>query len=179
MSGKLWLMDSTLPQLFEFVRCESGPSRGRGGAEMWLSLPHHEGFPLYVTVRATPLLADFIKGHSIYGEERDLDRSHYLEVTFRDDGTALISMQFQQILGSWWLCVVPQSQVTEWVRANVVEREYEVSYETRERGAIGIFEARTFKVRARDEEAACEAACAEANKQGYETRFPIVTRWKD
>lgn len=119
----LYLPDATLPQLFEFVRCESGPVRTRGGAELWLSLPHDHGFPLYITVRATPQLADFIAGNSIYGGERDLDRSHYLEVVFRDDGTALVLMQYQQILGSRWLCIVPQSQVTDWIRDNVTHKE--------------------------------------------------------
>jgi hypothetical protein len=178
--SKLYLPDATLPQLVEFVRFESGPSSHRlGGPEMWLSLPHDQGFPLYPTIRATPMLADFIKGNSIYGDERDLSRSHYIEVCFRDDGTALVLMKYQQILGSRWLCIVPQSQVIEWVRSNVVERDYEVSYETRTRGAIGIFECRTFKVRAIDETSARDAAREEANKQGYETRNPIVTRWKE
>jgi hypothetical protein len=59
------------------------------------------------------------------------------------------------------------------------EREYEVSYETRARGAIGIFECRTFTVRACSEACAHDAAREEANKKGFETRNVIVTRWKD
>ncbi len=90
---------------------------------MWLRLPDGQNFPLYTTVRAMPRLAEFIAGNSIFGDERNLDRSHYLEIVSRDDGTALVLMQYQQIIGSRWLCIVPKSQVSEWVRASVLTEE--------------------------------------------------------
>lgn len=119
--SNLYMPDATLPQLFEFVRCEADPVRRGHGAELWLRLPQDHNFPLYTTVRATPRLAEFIAGNSIYGSERDLDRSHFFEIIFRDDDTALVVMQYQQILGSRWLCVVPKSHVLDWVSDNIEE----------------------------------------------------------
>jgi len=115
---KLYMPGATLPELFEFVRCESSAVRSRRGAELWLRLPVNLGFPLYMTVLATPRLAEFMKANSIYGDEPNLDQSHYLEAFFRDDGTALIEFKYQQIIGSRWLCIVPQSQVTEWMQTH-------------------------------------------------------------
>jgi hypothetical protein len=110
---------ATIADLFTFVRCEKASCQLRAPDEMWLCLPHNEELsaPLYVTVRATPALAQFIRNNSIYGNEHTLDRSHYLKVTFRDDDSALISMQYQQIIGSRWLCVVPQDDVRAFVAA--------------------------------------------------------------
>lgn len=48
--------------------------------------------------------------------------------------------------------------------------KYSVPFETRKRGAIGIFETRTYTVEADDEERAREAAFASAQAEGYETR---------
>lgn len=117
--SKMYMPGATLPELFDFVRCEAGPGRSRHGAELWLSLPHGEDFPLYITVRATPRLAEFIAAHSIYGGQPNLDRDHFLQVVFRDDDTALVVIRYQQILGSGWLCIVPKAAVTEWARSIV------------------------------------------------------------
>ena len=50
--------------------------------------------------------------------------------------------------------------------------KYRVTYEVRERGAIGIFWLLPIDVEATDEEAAQRAAFNEAQKRGYETRNP-------
>ena len=117
---QLYMAGATLPQLLEFVRYEAEPVRSRRGNELWLSLPHDYGFPLYTTVRATAELKDFVARNSIYGDEHDLDKSHYLEAVFRDDETALVVLKYQQILGSRWLCIVPQAQIFDFVRDNPV-----------------------------------------------------------
>jgi hypothetical protein len=53
-----------------------------------------------------------------------------------------------------------------------------VTYETRQKGAIGIFQAREFEVQAPDEGAAREAALKSLDEQGYEPRFPIKVERK-
>ena len=57
--------------------------------------------------------------------------------------------------------------------------KYSVPFETRTRGAIGIFETRTYTVDADDEEKAREAAFAQAQAEGYETRGSGTPRLVD
>jgi hypothetical protein len=112
----VYLPNATLPALVELERFE--PKAGgqcRRGPELWLRLPGGQEFPMYTTVSATPLLEEFIRANSIYGGDAHLDRNHYLEVIFREDGTALVAMKYQQILGGRWLTVVPQAQVREFM----------------------------------------------------------------
>lgn len=116
----IYLPDAQLKELCTIESFDDKPTR-RHGPRLWLSLPHGESFPLYCTVRASEQLSQFIRENSIYGDEPDLDRSHYLEVVFRDDGTALVVLKYQQILGSRWLCTVPQDTVRAFVTAGVVQ----------------------------------------------------------
>lgn len=119
MSTKLYLEGATLSELMTIQRFESKPRGARGNHEMWLRLPSDEDFPRYTIVRATPQLVKFIADNSIYGGNAEtMERNHYLEIVFRDDdGSALVSMKYQHILGSRWLCVVSQSDVRAFIQS--------------------------------------------------------------
>lgn len=116
----LWLCEASITELCTFKGFEPNANARRTGRDMWLSLPAGEAFPLYTTVTtvtATDLLYAFIGARSIYASDRDLNTNHYLDVIFRDDGTALIALKYKQILGSWHLCIVKQPDVRNFIRA--------------------------------------------------------------
>ncbi len=54
--------------------------------------------------------------------------------------------------------------------------KFTVSYETRQQGAIGIFEIRKVTVMADTPAKALEPARLQLNQEGYETRFPRSVR---
>lgn len=57
-----------------------------------------------------PRLAELIS-QMIYGAERSPLRERYLlEIVFREDGTALLMVRYQFIIGSRWICLVPHEQ---------------------------------------------------------------------
>ena len=63
-------------------------------------------------VVARPATADWIKEHSIYSGDADLDRSHFVQINhWEDRDVALISLKFQQILGTHYLAIVPWETV--------------------------------------------------------------------
>lgn len=56
------------------------------------------------------------------------------------------------------------------------EKSWQVTYETRHYGAIGIYQPRTWRVFAPDQETALANARRELNVQGYDTRNPVACK---
>ena len=72
-----------------------------------------------------------------------------------------------------WDKLVVENRAREWRRAQPTRAIYQVRYEIRKMGAIGVFEIGVFVVDAYTIQGACDVARAEAHHGGYEVRFPV------
>lgn len=77
---------------------------------------HGEGVPGITVVTLTPATVAAIREHSIYGQEPWLDKSHYIELIQRGDGSRVRAyMKFQHIIGSWLLAELPKSATKDYL----------------------------------------------------------------
>ena len=78
------------------------------------------GYPSWnnTDVIARPALVEWIKDHSIYSGDDNLDKSHFIQINPWDERKiALISLKFQQILGTHYLAIVPWKTVEKFFGA--------------------------------------------------------------
>lgn len=80
------------------------------------------GFPRMsatTDVVARPAVAEWIREHSIYSSDPDLDKNHFIQINPWDEQKiALISLKFQQILGTHYLAIVPWKTVEKFFGAS-------------------------------------------------------------
>lgn len=105
--------DVKLTDLFNLVRFEKQAQTQRTEGQLWLCLPR--GLPMYTTVAVTDKLGEWIAENMIR-DGGNLDRNYHLEVQFYDrDHVAHVSIKYQDILGSRLLCVVPQTELMDFI----------------------------------------------------------------
>lgn len=80
--------------------------RNMGPKDMWLSLPSGVGRPpRYIYVRPTEKLEQVVAG-MLYGTELPFDQHFYVQVNKYRDDEYLVSIKYQQIIGSRYVCRV-------------------------------------------------------------------------
>lgn len=105
--------DVKLTDLFNLVRFEKQAQTQRTEGQLWLCLPL--GLPMYTTVAVTDKLGEWIAENMIR-DGGNLDRNYHLEVQFYDrDHVAHVFIKYQDILGSKLLCVVPQTEIMDFI----------------------------------------------------------------
>lgn len=105
--------DVKLTDLFNLVRFEKQAQTQRTEGQLWLCLPL--GLPMYATVAVTDKLGEWIAENMIR-DGGNLDRNYHLEVQFYDrDHVAHVFIKYQDILGSRLLCVVPQTELMDFI----------------------------------------------------------------
>lgn len=86
---------------------------------MWLCLPSELNRPLiYIYVKPTAKLEEVVLS-TIYGGNQPYDQYHYVQVNKYGDDEYLISLKYQQIIGSRYVCRVSR-QVLDSFLAKVV-----------------------------------------------------------
>lgn len=86
---------------------------------MWLCLPSELNRPLiYIYVKPTAKLEEVVLS-TIYGGNQPYDHYHYVQVNKYGDDEYLISLKYQHIIGSRYICRVPR-QVLDSFLAQVV-----------------------------------------------------------
>lgn len=105
--------DVKLTDLFNLVRFEKQAWTQRAEGQLWLCLPL--GLPMYATVAVTDKLGEWIAENMIR-DGGNLDHNYHLEVQFYDrDHVADVFIKYQDILGSRLLCVVPQTELMDFI----------------------------------------------------------------
>lgn len=85
----------------------------RLGTQMWASTNPLNDLQLW-DVGLKPEAEKWLREHSIYGSDADLDKNHYVEITCQTRGgvnVALIRIKFQYIIGGKYLAMVPWNTV--------------------------------------------------------------------
>lgn len=85
----------------------------RLGTQMWASTNPLNDLKLW-DVGLKQEAEKWLREHSIYGSDADLDKNHYVEITCQTRGgvnVALIRIKFQYIIGGKYLAMVPWNTV--------------------------------------------------------------------
>lgn len=78
------------------------------GSKWWVRLPVTMDFAPWQYVDHQPALQP-VFDNLLYGAEGD----YYFEITFRQDDLALVSIKYEKILGSRFICLVPKAEVID------------------------------------------------------------------
>lgn len=99
-----------IEELFARTKVVMPPTK-RHSLQMWANVV--DSRQLYEwDVVARPAVWDWIQENSIYGSEVPLERHYYVQVNrWEDRGVALVTLKFQQIIGSHYLAIVPWETV--------------------------------------------------------------------
>lgn len=116
VSRKMPLQIDSLDELFldlKFYSTLRAAQQGRGKG-WWVSLPVGYGFATYQYVTPSVKLRPVID-QMIYGDEGD----YYVEITFRNDGLALVCLKYERILGYRLVCLVKQEEVLDFFARHI------------------------------------------------------------
>jgi hypothetical protein len=105
--------DVKLTDLFNLVRFEANAQTKRVDGQLWLGLP--SGLPMFTTVAVTDKLSKWIAENMIR-DGGNIDKNYFLEVQlFEREDVAHVYIKYQDILGSQLLCVVPRTQLLDFL----------------------------------------------------------------
>jgi hypothetical protein len=87
---------------------QDGP---RTGTRLWCSVTNHYELES-ADLAPRPAVLEWIAANSIYGKELPLDKNHFIQINhWEDRGVALVTLKYQQIIGSHYLAIVPWETV--------------------------------------------------------------------
>lgn len=83
----------------------------RGNNKWWVSLPTGRGFCMFQYVNHTAKLLPVFDAMP-----KGVNGGYYIDIIFRENGTALVSLKYQLILGQRFVCIVPKSAVFDFFK---------------------------------------------------------------
>lgn len=118
---KMPLQDVTVDDLFIGKQNGSAPGQTPKGW-LWLSLPVNEGLGMYTSVKPSPAVLEIMEAMLYRDFGTNYDQHYYAQVIWVEPNEALISLQYQQLLGYRFVARVPRDQLREFCSRQPFER---------------------------------------------------------